>query len=93
MHAYILLYNISDIFMITYFGNEIMLSSDRLAYSLFESDWIDQPLSIKRSVLIFGETLKRSHRLLVGRVYPLTLGTFTGVHVQILLGLWMRFFT
>ncbi|XP_037028149.1 odorant receptor 94a-like [Bradysia coprophila] len=79
VHAYILLYNISEIFMITHFGNEIMLSSDRLAYSLFESDWINQPQSTQKIMVIFSEHLKRSHQLLVAKLYPLTLATFTGI--------------
>nr|QGW45420.1 odorant receptor 47 [Bradysia odoriphaga] len=79
IHVYILFYNISEIFMITYFGNEIMLSSQRLAYSLFASDWIEQPQSTKKILLIFGEHLKRSHQLLIAKLYPLTLGTFTSI--------------
>lgn len=74
-----LMYNIADIFMITYFGNEIMLSSDRLSYSLFESNWIEQPQSNKKLVIIFGEYLKKPCELVVGKVYPLTLVTFTRV--------------
>lgn len=80
IQAYILIYNISEIFMITYFGNEILLASDRLTYSLFESDWTDQPHSTKKCVTIFGEYLKQSHQLLVAKLYPLTLVTFTEVH-------------
>nr|QGW45385.1 odorant receptor 12 [Bradysia odoriphaga] len=79
IHAYILVYNISEIFMITYFGNEIMLSSDSLTYSLFESDWVDQPQSTKRSVMVFAEYLKQSHQLMVAKLYPLNLATFTEI--------------
>lgn len=72
--------------MITYLGNEIMLSSNRLSYSLFESDWIHQPQSTKKCIVMFGEHLKRPHTLVVGKMnksYPLTLETFTKVCIRL----------
>ncbi|XP_037048418.1 odorant receptor 43a-like [Bradysia coprophila] len=79
MYLVVFVYYISELFMITYFGNEIMLSSNRLSYSLFESDWIEQPQSTIKCVLIFGEYLKKPQELLIGRLYPLTLATFTKI--------------
>lgn len=61
IYIFIMLCNILDIFMITYFGNEMKLSSGRFLYCLFESDWIDQPQSYKKCLIIFGERLKRAH--------------------------------
>ncbi|XP_037039748.1 putative odorant receptor 71a [Bradysia coprophila] len=79
VHVYTFFYNIAELFMITYFGNEIMLSSSRLTYSLFESEWIGQPQSTIKCIIIFGEYLKRSHEMLIGKLYPLTLETFTRI--------------
>ncbi|XP_037032673.1 odorant receptor 94a-like [Bradysia coprophila] len=79
MHLLSLSYFIYDLFMITYFGNEIMLSSNRVSYSLFESDWIEQPQSTKKNIIIFGEYLKQPHVLVIGKLYPLTLETFTRI--------------
>ncbi|XP_037047893.1 odorant receptor 2a-like [Bradysia coprophila] len=79
IHIYAFFYNISDLFMITYFGNEIMLSSSYLSYSLFECKWIEQPHSTKKCMIFFGEYLKRSHEMLIGKLYPLTLETFTEI--------------
>ena len=78
-HLFTLFYHISDIFMISYLGNEIKLSSDHLSYCLFESDWMAQPESTKKRVVIFGEFLKKPHLLVIGKIYPLTLETFTRV--------------
>nr|QGW45405.1 odorant receptor 32 [Bradysia odoriphaga] len=72
-------YYTAEVFMITYLGNEIMLSSNRLSYTLFESDWYNQPPSTRKNIVIFGEYLKRPKKLLVGKLYPLTLETFTRV--------------
>lgn len=72
-------YNIPELFVITYYGNEIMLASNRLTHTLFESDWIEQPLSTKKLVVIFGEYLRQPHVLMIGKLYPLTLETFNKV--------------
>ncbi|XP_037034297.1 odorant receptor Or2-like [Bradysia coprophila] len=79
VHVYTLFYNTAELFMITYFGNEITLSSSCLTYSLFESEWIGQPHSTKTCIIIFGEYLKRSEVMLIGKLYPLTLETFTRI--------------
>ncbi|XP_037032787.1 odorant receptor 94b-like [Bradysia coprophila] len=79
MHVLMLYYFISDLFMITYFGNEIMFSSSRVSYSLFESEWIEQPQSTKKNIIIFGEYLKQPRVLVIGKLYPLTLETFTRI--------------
>lgn len=82
VHFAMLFYFIFNLFMVSYFGNEIKLKSDRLSYSLFESNWIDQPQSTKRCVIIFAELLKQQHELIVGKIYPLTLQTFTRVYMS-----------
>ncbi len=73
------LYNIFDIYIIMYFGNEIKLSSDKLSWQLYESGWIDRSESIKKDVLIFGEFLMQPIQLTILMIYPLTLETFTRV--------------
>lgn len=79
IYVFNLVYNISDIFMVMYFGNEIKLTSDALSYSLFKSNWMEQPESCKKVVIIFGERLKQAQQLVVLKLYPLTLETFTRV--------------
>ncbi|XP_037039739.1 putative odorant receptor 71a [Bradysia coprophila] len=79
VHVYSLFNSIAELFMITYLGNEILLSSSHLTYSLFESEWIGQPHSTIKCIIIFGEYLKRSHEMLIGKLYPLTLETFTRI--------------
>ncbi|XP_037041517.1 odorant receptor 94b-like [Bradysia coprophila] len=79
VHVYSLIYSIAELFMITYFGNEIKLYSSRLTYSLFESNWVDQPLATKKCIIVFGEYLKRSDEMLIGKLYPLTLETFVRI--------------
>lgn len=79
IYLFILFYYLSEIFMITYFGNEIMLSSNRLSYCLFESEWMEQPHKTKKCIIIFGECLLQPHVLLIAKLYPLTVESFTKV--------------
>ncbi|XP_037039807.1 odorant receptor 94b-like [Bradysia coprophila] len=79
IYIFVFFYYIAELFMITYFGNEIMLSSNRLSHNLFESEWYDQPQSTKKCILIFGEYLKQPQELVIGKSYPLTLETFTRI--------------
>lgn len=62
-----------------YLGNEIKLSSDRLSYCLFESDWIGQTEVCKKHIVIMIEFLKQPQELIVGKLYPMDLKTFTSV--------------
>lgn len=75
------LYNLFDIFMIAYFGNEIEQASSRLTYALFESNWTGQSESFKSCLVILAEVLKRPQRIIVFKLYPLNLTTFTSVGV------------
>lgn len=66
--------------MIMFYGNEIKLADDRLSYRLYESDWIDRSMAMKRNVLIFGELLMQPRELIVLGLYPLSLETFKKVN-------------
>ncbi|XP_037024575.1 odorant receptor 94b-like [Bradysia coprophila] len=75
----LLFYFISELFMITYFGNEIKLTSNHLSYCLYESDWYNQSQTTKIYIIIFAEYLKQPQEVLIGKLYPLTLETFTRI--------------
>lgn len=76
VHLATLVYNLSEIFVIMYFG------SDGLCYRLFESNWIDTPQKTKKCSFIFGELLMQLHELVIGSLYPLTLETFRRVYLK-----------
>nr|QGW45424.1 odorant receptor 51 [Bradysia odoriphaga] len=71
------LYCFFDTFALMYLGNEIMVSSDRLSYCLFESNWIEQTQSCKRNILILVECLKQPQQIIVCKLFPLTLESFS----------------
>ncbi len=74
-----LLYNLFEIFIVMYLANEIKMSKDRLLYCLFESKWFDQPEKCKKLIIIITEVVKHPRELVVGKLYPLNLHTFSSV--------------
>lgn len=77
-----MLYNFFDILLITYLGNEIKLADDRLSYRFFESDWIDRRPSTKKSIIIFVELTMHPSDMLIFKLFPLSVETFTKVCLQ-----------
>lgn len=69
-----------DIFFLMYLGNEIKLSSSKLAYCLFESNWLEQTTSCKSTILVLAEVLKRHQQIMVAKLYSLSLETFNSVN-------------
>lgn len=66
--------------MIMYLGNEIKLSSDRLSFRLYESNWIKQTDTCKRILIIVLERLKIPQEIIVGKLFPLNLESFNVVN-------------
>lgn len=81
LYATILVYCFLDIYIVMYLGNEIEIKSTLLSYSLFESNWIEQSKSCKKCMILLMEVLKRSKILVVGKLFPLNLKTFTSVRI------------
>lgn len=74
-----LMYGIFDIFLVMYLGNEISVASARLAYCLFESAWIGQSKSCLKCLLLLDEIVRRPQQLVILKIYPINLETFTQV--------------
>ncbi len=75
----VIIYFLFDTFIVMLLGNKIMESSDRLSYCLFESDWISQSPKCKKCIVIMAEVLKKSQEIIICKLYPLNLQTFTSV--------------
>ncbi|KAJ6641888.1 Odorant receptor 43a [Pseudolycoriella hygida] len=74
-------YLLFEIFFILYYGNEIILNSNKLSKYLFQSKWYEQPLSMQKLIKFLMEVLKQPMRLYVGFVvvFPLNLATFSSI--------------
>lgn len=73
------LYCIFDIFVLAYLGNEIKDSSSKLSHCLFECNWVGQTESCKSRILILMALLQQPREIIIGKLYPLNLQTFTAV--------------
>lgn len=72
-----------EIFLPCFFGNEIILASNNLSYSLFSSDWTEQTSTYKKKLIIFTERLRRPIVITAGKIVNLSLTTFTSVCILI----------
>lgn len=67
--------------MVMYLANEIKLSSERLSYCLFESEWMEQSKICKKYMIIVLEVLKQPQKLVIASLWQLNLDTFTSVNL------------
>lgn len=70
---------VTQIFMLCYFGNEIIIKSNSLSMCIYNSNWTNFNLHYRKIMLVFMERLKKHSQVLVGKLFPLNLDTFTSV--------------
>lgn len=73
-----------QIFLPCYFGQEITSESDFLSTRMYSSNWLDligteDNGDYGKIMIIFMERLKRNNQVLIGKMFPLSLNTFTAV--------------
>lgn len=77
-----------QIFIVCVFGQTVISAYDPLCQQLFHCDWPkmiaasnqNNPKNM-RSILIFlMEELKRERKIMIGKVFPLSLSTFSSVN-------------
>lgn len=65
-----------------YLAHDISLASDKLSYCLFECAWIGQPKYCLKCILVLGEIIRHSQQLVILKIYPMNLETFTVVSLN-----------
>lgn len=76
-----------QIFLICMFGQEVMSEYDQLSHQLYSSNWLaiiaaskrNEPKSCHKILIMFMEMLKHDQQIMIGKVFPLNLRTFTSV--------------
>lgn len=68
-----------DLFVVFYLCNEITVASDELRYCVFECNWIGQSKMVVKNLVMLTEVLKRPQHLIVSKLFPMNLTTFTSV--------------
>lgn len=79
MCGLILAVNGFDLFVVFYLCNEITVASEELLYCVFESNWFGQSKMVALNLAILTEVLKRPQQLVVSKLFPMNLMTFTSV--------------
>lgn len=79
VHIALIGYYIFDIFLTMFFGHLIILKSEELRTLLYQSNWPQQSQQFKRIAMITFERLQNPTVILVGKLFPLSLDTFSVV--------------
>ncbi|XP_044258383.1 odorant receptor 4-like [Tribolium madens] len=69
----------NEIFLYCWFGNEVIIKSERLFYAVFESKWYDMSAKLKKNLMIFAYQVQKPISLLVWNIFPVDLKTFGGL--------------
>lgn len=71
-----------QIFIPCYFGSIVSQKSEQLPTNLLESNWLDGTTSMRRSVTIIGERVKRPITPFAGGLFVVGLPTFVSVYSE-----------
>ncbi|RZB40796.1 7tm 6 domain containing protein [Asbolus verrucosus] len=70
---------IVQIFTYCWFGNEVEIKSDQIAYAAFESDWTKQTLQAKKILIIFTIRTQKPIKLSTFNLFYLSLTTYMAI--------------
>lgn len=72
----------TQIFLLCYFGNEVIIRSEEISSNMFASNWPEittKNKKFKSTMIVFQERLKRKTQVLVALLFPFSLDTFSKV--------------
>lgn len=70
---------LTQLFLPSYFGNEILTKSRLLMDDVYASNWSDLSISYRKIAIIYMERLKKPKTMTVARSFGLSLTTFSVV--------------
>ncbi|RZC40730.1 7tm 6 domain containing protein, partial [Asbolus verrucosus] len=65
-----------EIFMYCWFGNEVEVKSSRFLYAVFEADWTEASLEVKKNLVFFTLRCQKPIKVSALNLFYLTLNTF-----------------
>ncbi|XP_068622837.1 odorant receptor 46a-like [Battus philenor] len=70
---------LTEVFILCWFGNELILKSLELRNAAFDSPWVDEDRETKLYIIIFMERCKRPLIVTAGKIFSLSLSTYTNL--------------
>jgi odorant receptor len=67
---------LTQIFLPCYFGNELLVVSEKLAMTAFNLNWFDESKSFKTALKLFLENSKKPIKISVYKIFRVTLDNF-----------------
>lgn len=70
-----------EIILYCWFGNEIILKSENICFSVYSSDWYRNSVEYKKKMLMIMTRTQVPIRLYAGNLFTLSLVTFAAVSI------------
>ncbi len=70
---------VTQIFLPCFFGNEVIFTGSSLSNCAYASEWYSFSLNYRKVLFVFMERLKRKSEIMAGKLFNLSLDTFTSV--------------
>ncbi|CAD7089109.1 unnamed protein product [Hermetia illucens] len=71
-----------EILACCYFSNNFMVITDKTVTAIFSSNFIDQSQKFRKTAIVFMQMTQKSHVLVAGKIFPVTLTTFMLASLQ-----------
>ncbi|XP_055389912.1 odorant receptor 2a-like [Condylostylus longicornis] len=69
----------SEIFVLCYFGNNLIIESEKLEKAIINCNWIDQSKDFRKDFIFFLQKSQKQNVILAGSYVPVTYATFLTV--------------
>ncbi|XP_037048439.1 odorant receptor 94b-like [Bradysia coprophila] len=70
---------VTQIFLPCFFGNEVIFTGSSLSNCAYSSEWYSFSLNYRKVLFVFLERLKRKSEIMAGKLFNLSLDTFTSI--------------
>jgi odorant receptor len=69
----------TQVFLPCYFGNDLLIASEKLSTALFHSNWIEKSMKHKKAMIIFLENSKKPIKITAFGMVHIDFGTFSNI--------------
>ncbi|KAL4707277.1 hypothetical protein ACJJTC_019815 [Scirpophaga incertulas] len=70
---------LTELLLFCFYGNEITLESIKLTDAAYSMDWLEMPVPLRRSLIIFMERIKQPIEPMAGSLVPLSNSTYVSI--------------
>lgn len=73
---------IFEIYAVIFYADEIAITSNRLSYCIYDSNWTCMSIECQKLIIIISEKWKKPQELIVGKVFAMRMSILTSVCIH-----------